>query len=188
MTALPFVTLTTANVARCTRSWRMSLSNWSRADWHIATGGELGEALNVVKKLNRDAGGYAGNTVSRDELLRMLADELADVVIYLDLFAASLNHPLATVGRAADFGTLRETVHKNTEHRVGLSERGRLALTAMGELCKDHRHDAWPQSIWILLLRIDAIAAEAEIDLGAAVIAKFNRTSEKLGFADRIEL
>ncbi|MBM3617506.1 MAG: nucleotide pyrophosphohydrolase [Alphaproteobacteria bacterium] len=49
----------------------------------LELGGEAGEALNVVKKLEREALGIAG---SRDDL-EHLAEELADVVICVDKVA-----------------------------------------------------------------------------------------------------
>ncbi len=77
----------------------------------LELGGEVGEALNVAKKLERDAHGWRGSKAS----LHDLADELADVII-----------------------------------------------------CADN------------------MAMEAGIDLGAAVIHKFNVTSEKNGFPHRL--
>lgn len=47
-------------------------------------GGEVGEALNVVKKLERARMGIGGSTAT----VRDLADELADVIICVDLLAA----------------------------------------------------------------------------------------------------
>ena len=38
-----------------------------------------------------------------------------------------------------------------------------------------------------LLQRLDYLAFAHGIDLGAAVVSKFNRTSEKLGFPHRLE-
>ena len=54
-----------------------------------ATFDELGEAANVAKKLNRVRDGIPGNAETEDELRAMLADELADTFIYLDLLAQS---------------------------------------------------------------------------------------------------
>ena len=51
-------------------------------------GGEAGEALNVVKKLNRERDGLTGNTIHGSELKAALANEIADTLIYLDLLAA----------------------------------------------------------------------------------------------------
>jgi len=55
-------------------------SDWSLNDWYTAAAGELGEAGNVLKKIRR--GDY---TIA--EKHEHLADELADVVTYLDLLA-----------------------------------------------------------------------------------------------------
>lgn len=63
------------------------LEDWSLSDWMTAVAGELGEAANVVKKLNRVRDGIPGNTQTEAELRAALADELADVFIYLDLLA-----------------------------------------------------------------------------------------------------
>lgn len=63
------------------------LAAWSLSDWMTATLGELGEAANVVKKLNRVRDGIPGNTRTEEQLRQDLADELADAFIYLDLTA-----------------------------------------------------------------------------------------------------
>lgn len=72
-----------------------TLNSWSLSDWMTATLGELGEAANVAKKLNRVRDGIPGNTESPEELRAQLADELADTFIYLDLLAQSANINLA---------------------------------------------------------------------------------------------
>ena len=59
------------------------------SEWFTATMGELGEAANVAKKLNRVRDGIPGNSESPDELQAKLAEELADTFIYLDLIAQS---------------------------------------------------------------------------------------------------
>ena len=66
-----------------------SINSWSLSDWMTATLGELGEAANVAKKLNRVRDGIRGNTETPDQLRQMLADEIADAFIYLDLMAQS---------------------------------------------------------------------------------------------------
>ncbi len=63
------------------------LEDWSLSDWFTAAVGELGEAANVAKKLNRYRDGINGNTQSEAELRVQLARELADTVTYLDLLA-----------------------------------------------------------------------------------------------------
>lgn len=63
------------------------LDGWSLSDWMAAVTGELGEAANVLKKLNRERDGIPGNDKSEGELRAQFADELADTFIYLDLLA-----------------------------------------------------------------------------------------------------
>jgi NTP pyrophosphatase (non-canonical NTP hydrolase) len=53
---------------------------WSLPEWGNATAGEVGELCNVIKKIHR--GDYTLKEANEKELI---ADEAADVVIYLDL-------------------------------------------------------------------------------------------------------
>ena len=78
------------NEQRCNR-WHPVVS-WSLSDWATATAGELGEACNVIKKLNRLRDGVIGNEgreADRSYLLQCLAEELADTATYLDLLATA---------------------------------------------------------------------------------------------------
>lgn len=70
------------------------LDSWSTSDWMTATLGELGEAANLVKKLNRVRDGIPGNWQTEEELREALRHEIADVFIYLDLMAQSLGFEL----------------------------------------------------------------------------------------------
>ncbi len=58
-------------------------SDWSPAQWLQAVVGELGEYANLRKKVER-------GDLTIDEARPQLADELADVVIYLDILASQL--------------------------------------------------------------------------------------------------
>lgn len=63
-------------------------SEWSGADWSNAMCGEAGEAANVVKKMRRFETGVANaGDPSYPELHQMLAHEIADVFLYLNLLA-----------------------------------------------------------------------------------------------------
>lgn len=106
-----FAELRAANEAR-QKEWDTGAEPVSLAFRGCELAGEVGEALNVVKKLERERYGIRGSRATPE----MLAEELADVVICVDL-----------------------------------------------------------------------IARQAGIDLGAVVVAKFNATSEKYGFATRID-
>lgn len=92
---LTFAELRETSLKRCERWHPGGLAEWSLSDWFTATTGELGEAANVAKKLNRVRDGMEGNSESPDQLRAMLADEIADVAIYLDILAASEGIDLA---------------------------------------------------------------------------------------------
>lgn len=77
--SLSFSTLRKANVARCEQLWH-GLSDWSESDWLAAVTGELGELAGLIKHQKR------GDVIKQ----RDIANEFADVVIYLDLLAARM--------------------------------------------------------------------------------------------------
>jgi len=66
------------------------LHMWDRSDWFLAVIGEMGEAANIAKKLNRvrDGHGYQ-NKETPDELRIKFRKELGDALVYLDLLAQS---------------------------------------------------------------------------------------------------
>jgi len=82
---LTFKELRLANMLR-DKQWdpedRVTL--WFRA---LELGGETGEALNIVKKIVREAIGIRGSRSTTAQL----AEELADIVICVDLLAMELN-------------------------------------------------------------------------------------------------
>jgi len=65
-------------------------SDWSPGEWVCAVTGELGELANIIKKVRR-------GDVSVDDVRADIADELADVVCYLDILASQFGVDL---GRA----------------------------------------------------------------------------------------
>lgn len=79
----------TGGGAKAPRGSTTPLNSWSRSDWFTAVLGELGEAANVAKKLNRVRDGIPGNSETEAELRAALAVELADTFCYLDLLAQS---------------------------------------------------------------------------------------------------
>ncbi len=64
---------------------------WSLPEWGNATAGEVGELCNVIKKIHR--GDFTLEEANEKELI---ADEAADVVIYLDLLCAKAGINLQT--------------------------------------------------------------------------------------------
>ncbi len=79
------------NCERCQSptGFNQTLGSWSLSDWMTAVTGELGEAANIAKKLNRVRDGIPGNRETEAELRFALREEIADVFIYLDLLAQS---------------------------------------------------------------------------------------------------
>lgn len=71
------------------------LNAWSLAEWMTATVGELGEAANVIKKINRERDGVRGNTSTAEELREQLRREIADAFIYLDLLSQAAGFRLS---------------------------------------------------------------------------------------------
>lgn len=103
------------NLKRCEspKGFNHLLSDWSSSDWMVALIGEIGEAANVLKKLNRVRDGIPGNKHTPDELREMFANELADAYIYLDLLCQSLGIELeASVNR----------VFENKSKEIGYTE------------------------------------------------------------------
>lgn len=114
---LTFAELRETSLTRCERWHPGGINEWSLSDWFTATIGELGEAANVAKKLNRVRDGMTGNAESEEELRAQLADEIADVAIYLDILAASEGIDLAAAV-ARKFNA--------TSEKVGFPERLRV--------------------------------------------------------------
>lgn len=86
-----------ANRERCEspQGFNHPLSGWSTSDWFLAMVGELGEAANIAKKLNRVRDGIPGNKETPEQLRAKLRHELADVFVYLDLTAQALGFNIA---------------------------------------------------------------------------------------------
>jgi len=116
------------------RGFNHKLEDWSLSDWFTALTGELGEAANVAKKLNRYRDGINGNTEAEADLRAKLARELADTFIYLDLLAqrAGVDLPAAVRdtfnAKSAQIGC--PIVFGLRPNFAPLDDAGRLALRA----------------------------------------------------------
>ena len=97
---LAFAAFSEANRRRCEspEGFNHKLEDWSESDWMTALVGEVGEAANIVKKLNRYRDGVPGNKESEAALRDKLRKELGDVFVYLDLMAQKLGF---NIGAAA---------------------------------------------------------------------------------------
>ena len=84
---LTFEEFSRINRQRCEApdGFNHKLESWSTSDWFLALLGELGEAANIAKKLNRVRDGIPGNKLSEEELRAKLRQEVGDTFVYLDL-------------------------------------------------------------------------------------------------------
>lgn len=110
---LTFAEVSFINSARAAR-WHPGYptdDTWSGADWSNAMCGEAGEAANMVKKLRRIETGHVGSLDAPESvLLEGLADECADVFLYLDLLATKYGIDLAqAIVRKFNFVSMRES-------------------------------------------------------------------------------
>jgi len=91
--SLTFNKLATINAERCLAHYHSNLNDWSPTDWGCAVAGEAGELCNILKKIKRIDDGL-GQFNKEGETIQSLFDaagnEMADVVIYLDLLAQRL--------------------------------------------------------------------------------------------------
>lgn len=97
------------NKKRCNVWHPNGINSWSASDWMTALTGEVGEAANIIKKLNRIRDGLVGNTETKDQLIISLRKELADIFIYLDLLSTSFGVDL----QRAVIDKFNETTNKN---------------------------------------------------------------------------
>lgn len=95
---MTFAEFARMNRSRCesAKGFNQSLDSWSLSDWMLAVTGELGEAANYGKKLNRVRDGIPGNKENEAELRTAFRKEIADTFVYLDLLAQSQGFDLET--------------------------------------------------------------------------------------------
>lgn len=104
---LTFAAFRKANVTRCVKWHPAGIGSWSPSDWLTAVTGELGELASLLKMRNRERDGLPGNRFSPTD--KQIADELADVLTYLDLLAEALGVDLAAAA-VAKFNEVSERV------------------------------------------------------------------------------
>lgn len=110
------MTFSERNLRRCEspKGFNHKLHSWSLSDWMTAVTGEIGEAANIIKKLNRVRDGVPGNATNDVfELEHQLAEEIADAVIYLDLLAQAVGF---------DLEEIRDAKFAKTSAKIGYVE------------------------------------------------------------------
>lgn len=110
MKQLDFESLRLANLERVEdpKGFNHNINDWSLSDWMTATMGELGEAANNIKKLNRIRDGVRGNSQGELQYRENVAREIGDTAIYLDLLATRLGVRLEDCIRMVWNGKSRE--------------------------------------------------------------------------------
>lgn len=96
--SITFQEFSSTNIARCISpaAFNHAIEDWSLSDWFTAMAGEVG---NVIKKLNRYRDGLGHQNKETEEDLRaQLADEIGDVLAYLDLLAFAAGFHLEGCG------------------------------------------------------------------------------------------
>lgn len=120
MSKLTFDELARVNLARCDRWHKNGIADWSPERWLTATTGELGEAANALKKLFRVEDEIANindlgrSITTREDAIAKIAEECADTVIYLGLFAQRLG---------IDLGAAVVAKFNATSEKYGFPER-----------------------------------------------------------------
>lgn len=91
---LEFNNFSLINAERCEKGFNMPLDAWNVMEWACAVAGETGEMCNYAKKLKRLHDGVQPDkdkNITEEQLIENIGKELADIVIYCDLLASSLN-------------------------------------------------------------------------------------------------
>lgn len=125
--ALTFDAFRAANVARCVKWHPEGIESWSPSDWLTAVTGELGELASLLKMRNRERDGLPGNKFSPTD--KQVADEIADVLTYLDLLAEVLG---------VDLGAAAVSKFNEVSERVGFPDRIVLAAPPASERMGTH--------------------------------------------------
>lgn len=118
MSKLTFDQFRAANKARCLKWHPAGIKSWSPSDWLTAVTGELGELASLLKMRNRERDGLPGNKFSPTQ--KQIADEIADVLTYLDLLAEVLG---------VDLGQAAIEKFNEVSARVGFPDRLPLEIS-----------------------------------------------------------
>lgn len=162
--ALTFASFRAANVTRCLKWHPAGIESWSPSDWLTAVTGELGELASLLKMRNRERDGLPGNKFSPTD--KMVADEIADVLTYLDLLAAALG---------VDLGAATVSKFNEVSERVGFPDRIPAAEPASAET-----HAEIVDSV------ADGMCPRYLLDVATALKARAERAERRAEAAEKV--
>ena len=173
-TTVNFPFLRAANVAR-QQEW--DPSNVVDFSWRCnELAGEAGEVCNILKKLHREKHGLPGSRAVKDDL----AEELADVVICVDLVAMT-----AGIDPVGEHVTPQATYDELTDAGNGLAARVG-AVSALVFNGGQINPQTLAERLRLVVQTVSTIARMQDIDMPTAIAMKFNSTSHKVGLSTRL--
>lgn len=174
--------LRAANIAR-NAEWENPNKKFSLVFWTNELGGEIGEAANILKKLDREINYKAKGSRAT---IGALTEELGDIIICCDLIGMNENFHYPPV--------CWPVVPPMQSHNYSLYGAMLLAGAGRANAIVIHSGDSNAAYLGPLTLVMRGLVTDTKkiadrlgIDLGAIVATKFNMTSEKLGFKARLQ-
>lgn len=162
-----FGPLRTINIAR-NKACFPQCENFTTMEWAICIAGEVGEAINAVKKVWIGQGSIAS-----------IGDECADVLIYLDLWLARQNLGVLSSAIATNvwYPTPDKTGEIAPRHLADLYFAG-ADLLATTENAKEPL-----ATVWTRLIRVTTeIMQRAGLDPAEEIVKCFDKVSERKGY------
>lgn len=170
-----YTTLREANVAR-QQEW--DPTNVVDFSWRAnELAGEAGEVCNILKKLHRERHGLPGSRAVKDDL----AEELADVVICVDLCA--MTGGIEPVGERV---TPQATYSELTDAGNGLAARVGAVSALLFPNNGQINQQTLAERLRLVVQTVTTIARMEGIDMPTAISMKFNNTSHKVGLSTRL--
>lgn len=211
MSGFDFRAFSRRNRARSesSRGFKHGVSSWSRSEWLVVTMGEVGELSAALLDFGRAASAPEVSSPARIAALRKnLADEIADVFIYLDLAmqeADIVGYPPSRRVSAMLVSELAELEHIAVYMGWGSAHWLAPLVTALGGVCSTIKQinrirqgiagnkpgaslgklesdyaDGMSRSVCFL----EHLANKCGIVLCDAVVSKFEETSKRIGYVE----
>lgn len=169
-----------ANYRRLSEGFAPLEADWHSLDWVAALLGEVGEAINAVKKIRRlDCGVGSATEDARGLLVRAYQEECADCFVYLDLVAVDRAMSADRMMPSHDDLDVWWILRSRAQSEMGYwlyvnrqASRIGSAIEAGGDCFSAVRGT---------LASLITVATSNGWDFEAIVREKFNKTSDKIG-------